>query len=143
MVDGELVPAGYDMGTAIYSLHHNPLYFEDPFEYRPERWLVGGDVSEEDVARARSAFGPFSLGSRGCVGKALAYRELYLTVAMVAWTYDFRTAEDENGKMRLGEGFEGAVWGRHRIGEYQTKQNFVAWMDGPLLQFKRRSDLVI
>lgn len=37
--------------------------FHDPWEFLPERWL--GDTKQDDVEASQ----PFSLGSRGCMGK--------------------------------------------------------------------------
>ncbi|KAF9873690.1 hypothetical protein CkaCkLH20_08800 [Colletotrichum karsti] len=49
MTIGSLVlPEGIDVGTGIYSLHHHEDYFESPFNYKPERWLVGEDGSTKE-----------------------------------------------------------------------------------------------
>lgn len=70
-IDGHFVPEGTVVGVPHYSIHHNAEYFERPFEYRPERWLVDSspDVTAETVTLAQSAFCPFSVGPRGCIGK--------------------------------------------------------------------------
>lgn len=47
----------------------DPQAWQDPNEFRPERWL------EEDIDRQHFTLG---LGSRMCIGNMLAYRELYL-----------------------------------------------------------------
>ncbi|KAK6065820.1 cytochrome P450 3A31 [Seiridium cupressi] len=75
VVDGHTIPHGTLVGVNIYSLHHNEEYFPDPFVFRPERWL--GD----DADKARAAFTPFSVGSRTCAGKPLAYQEISLALA--------------------------------------------------------------
>ncbi|KAL9030491.1 MAG: hypothetical protein Q9196_001393 [Gyalolechia fulgens] len=41
-VDQEFIPAGYDIATCIYALHHNESYFEDSFNFSPNRWLSAG-----------------------------------------------------------------------------------------------------
>ncbi|KAK7984718.1 hypothetical protein PG988_002340 [Apiospora saccharicola] len=50
------------------------------------RWLPGGECATSKAAR--SAFGPFGAGSRGCIGKHLAYMELRLGAA--AFFREFR-----------------------------------------------------
>ncbi|KAK7948857.1 uncharacterized protein PG986_009743 [Apiospora aurea] len=85
VVDGDIIPPGTLAGVGTYSLMHNPEYFPEPFSFRAQRWLDEA-VEEEDPkakeARAimRRAFIPFSLGDRGCAGKALAYSEMSPTV---------------------------------------------------------------
>lgn len=71
-IAGEFIPEGTDVTVPTYAIQHNPEYYPDPFKYYPERWLVE-ESGEEAVRRATSAFAPFSLGARGCLGKRLAY----------------------------------------------------------------------
>ncbi|TDZ20879.1 FAD-linked oxidoreductase apf9 [Colletotrichum orbiculare MAFF 240422] len=96
-IDSVWVPEGIDVGTGIYSLHHHASYFESPYEYRPERWIVGeGGPTQKSVGLARSSFFPFSSGPRSCVGKGFAYHEITLTLARVLFKFDFkRLAEDQ------------------------------------------------
>lgn len=77
-IDGIHVPEGVVVGTPHYTIHHNPGYFPAPFIFEPERWLAGSSpvVTTESVGAAQSAFCPFSVGPRGCIGKGLAYAEL-------------------------------------------------------------------
>ena len=118
-INGEHMPAGYDVGTGIYAVHHNPLYYPKPFVYDPSRWLINSNdpSSEERVHIARSAFIPFSHGPRACVARPLAYLEMTLAVARVLWAADIRAAGGEEGK--VGEGHPNLGWGRHRVEEYQ------------------------
>lgn len=118
-INGEHMPAGYDVGTGIYAVHHNPLYYPNPFVYDPSRWLIDPEdsSSEARVNLARSAFIPFSHGPRACVARPLAYLEMTLAVARVLWIGDLRAAGGEQGK--VGEGHPKLGWGRHRVEEYQ------------------------
>ncbi|KPA38211.1 isoamyl alcohol oxidase [Fusarium langsethiae] len=99
------LPAGIDVGTGIYSLHHNSTYHPDPFKYLPERWIVGeGSTTSKSVEVARSAFSPFSRGPRSCVGKGFAYHELSLTIAHIIHRFEFSTIEDDISSRRCSEG---------------------------------------
>ncbi|OIW26727.1 cytochrome P450-like protein [Coniochaeta ligniaria NRRL 30616] len=142
MIDGERIPAGVVVGTPHYAIHHHPDYYPQPFEFVPERWIsgseanvLGGKVSEDDVARAQSAFCPFSIGPRGCIGKGLAYLEMTTTLARVLFLYDLRRAV---GVADPGEGQADGEWGRDRVGEYQLVDTFTSLKDGPLVEFRRR-----
>jgi cytochrome P450 len=135
-IDGNLIPSGTQVGASAYAIHHNEEYFPNAFTYWPERWIVDPEtgVSEEDVAQAHSAFCAFSLGTRGCIGKGLAYAELTVTLGRLLFLFDLREAEGETiggGKPELG-------FGRKRKNEYQIKDRFVGERDGPVIEFKAR-----
>lgn len=134
-IDGENIPSGMVVGTPHYTIHHNAAYYPDPFAYIPERWFTGGRVSEHDVAVAQSAFCPFSIGPRGCIGKGLAYIEMAMTLARVLFLYDLRQAQ---GMVDPGEGKAGAEWGRHRSTEFQLVDTFTSLKDGPMVEFRKR-----
>lgn len=139
VVDGHVIPPGTLVGVGTYSLMHNPEYFPDPFEFRPQRWLDGDDdIPEENYARAvmRRAFVPFMLGDRACAGKAVAYMEISLTVAKTLWYFDFEKAPGKAGE--LGSGQKGAGGGRGRPDEYQLYDRFMAEHEGPNLKFRPR-----
>lgn len=135
-IDGVHVPEGIVVGTPHYTLHHNPDYFPAPFTFRPERWIAESTpgVTKESVAIAQSAFCPFSVGPRGCIGKGLAYAELMESLARTVFMYDMRLAEG----VRVGEGHLDAEWGRQRAEEYQLKDSFTSLKDGPYVQFRQR-----
>ncbi|GAP90740.1 putative cytochrome P450 family protein [Rosellinia necatrix] len=144
-IDGEPVPEGVVVGTPHYTIHHNAAYYPQPFTYAPERWIVGaaavskmtggGVIAERDVALAQSAFCPFSIGPRGCIGKGLAYIELMTTLARVLFLYDLRRAPGSDP----AEGNPSLEWGRQRPGEYQLIDQFTSLKDGPMVEFRRRS----
>lgn len=79
VVDGHVIPPDTEVGVNIYTMHHNAQYFPEPYNYRPERWL-NEEVPPSDHAKVQKklmhdAFTPFSIGSSGCGGKAMAYLE--------------------------------------------------------------------
>ncbi|KAJ5822466.1 benzoate 4-monooxygenase cytochrome P450 [Penicillium robsamsonii] len=113
-VDGCFVPEGYDVGVGIYAAHNNPTIYPQPFRFDPDRWLV------DDTCDVRSAFMPFSLGTRSCIGKGLAQLEALLTLAHIIWQYDFR-----------------AVPGGEVQQEYKLKDHVTGAKTGPILQYRR------
>ena len=131
-IDDNFYPPGVTVGVSAYALHHNAAYYPDPYAFQPERWIVNekAGVSKEMVSRAQSAFCPFSIGHRGCIGKNLAYVELSLAVARFAWKYDMEEVQGWNEK--LGGGFVSLA------GEYLTRDGFVAQKNGPLVRLRDR-----
>jgi cytochrome P450 len=136
VIDGKIFPAGTVVGVSTYALHHNEAYFNDPFTFSPERWIVdpATGVSSDSVAEAQSAFCPFSIGTRGCIGKNMAYMELGLALTYLLWNYDIRAKAGD----KTGEGAPGKAWGRERNDEYQLFDHFVSKRDGPVVEFKAR-----
>lgn len=74
VIDGHTIPEGTVIGVPHYTVQHNASYYPQPFEFRPERWIANSSagVTADSVALAQSAFCPFSIGPRGCIGKGKA-----------------------------------------------------------------------
>ncbi|VBB80976.1 Putative cytochrome P450 E-class, group I [Podospora comata] len=140
-IDGEMVPEGTIVGTPHYTIHHNANYYPEPFAYKPERWIASpgiekeAGVREQEVALAQSAFCPFSIGPRGCIGKGLAYVEMSITLARVLYMYDLRRAV---GVEDPGEGKPGAEMGREKPSEFQLVDTFTSLKNGCMVEFRRR-----
>ncbi|KAF2872743.1 cytochrome P450 monooxygenase-like protein, partial [Massariosphaeria phaeospora] len=138
IIDGHVVPAGTWVGVNMYTIHHNEEYFPEPFVFRPERWL-DTESMEHCRQNLREAFSPFSVGSRSCAGKAMAYMEASLVLAKTMWYFDFERplgTELENA----GGGKIGDTTGRHRVDEFQIYDQFIAGHSGPCLILKVRDD---
>jgi cytochrome P450 len=128
-VDGHVVPEGTVVGVPIYTIHHNPVYFPEPYQYRPERWL---DDDKEQIEKAQSAFNPFSIGARGCIGKSVAYMELRLAIAKLVWEFEIKHKVTEGKAELWDEGF--AVM----EGEYRLLDHFTCKKEGPVIEFTQR-----
>jgi cytochrome P450 len=135
-VDGLHIPEGIIVGTPHYAIHHNPAYYPEPFSFLPERWIADSspNVTKDSVALAQSAFCPFSVGPRGCIGKGIAYVELMTSLARVVYMYEMRAVKG----MTVGEGNQELEWGRQRSDEYQLKDSFTSMKDGPYVEFRER-----
>ena len=133
-IDGHLIPQGYDVGIGIYAIQHNPVYYPEPFKFKPERWIPGGDFSNGSLNLARSAFSAFAMGPTGCVGKNLAYLELMLTIARVAWTLDIK----DMTKARTLDAKYLAGYSDHAKYEYRLRDRFTSWKDDLQLSFQIR-----
>jgi cytochrome P450 len=69
-----------------YLAQHNPRVFPDPYVFRPERFLNGH--------RYEHAYFPFGFGSRTCVGKPFALRQMLLVLAAALSSLDLELAPD-------------------------------------------------
>lgn len=114
---GQTIPKGTILLANINNLHWDSAFFEEPFKFKPERYLnhphrsavyaAGGDV----MARDHFTFGA---GRRICPGIHLAENGLFLAVANIIWAYEFRPPIGPDGKEEpldiSDEGFmEGAI----------------------------------
>jgi cytochrome P450 len=138
VVDGHYIPEGLHVSTGLYCLSYNNEIYPEPFNFRPERWVVDVDEtkgsSAESVALAESGFCAFSTGSRGCVGKNLVWLEMRLVVAKTLWKFEIKG--DPTNK--LGGGEPNGKPGRRMVDQYQTYDMFVSNRKGPMVQVKRR-----
>ena len=62
-VDGHFVSKGATVYVSSWAATHSEENFHQAFEFVPERWI------DRDYGDKRAASQPFSLGSRGCLGR--------------------------------------------------------------------------
>ena len=134
-VNGHHFLQGSLVSTALWAMHYNKEYYPEPLQFRPERWIVGEEgATAESVALAESAFCAFSTGSRGCVGKNMAWLEMRIVMAKTIWKYEIK----QDAVNKLGGGNAGSRPGRRNEGQYQTYEMFVSNRKGPMVQLKER-----
>jgi len=88
MLRGHPIPKGRIVVVSIWGIHRNPKVWEDPQEFRPERF-EGSAVADLD----RYAYLPFGGGPRACIGMHFARAELAIAVATVVRAFQIRSAE--------------------------------------------------
>ncbi|EEE68355.1 hypothetical protein OsJ_26658 [Oryza sativa Japonica Group] len=76
-----------------------PSGHEDCREYRPERWLTGGDGGGSGGAQLRHVpshkFLAFNSGARMCPGKSIAVMLMKTIAAAVVWNFDVEMVEGQ------------------------------------------------
>ena len=87
---------GYDIpaGTIIYantwSIHHDPEFWDKPYEYKPERFLdAAGRLLPADHP-TRQKFMPFNAGPRVCPGEAFAKARLFIVISSLFRKFTIR-----------------------------------------------------
>ncbi|KAK6965975.1 calmodulin-beta [Biomphalaria glabrata] len=91
VIQGYTLPAGSRVSIQIYALHHNPHVWEEPFEYKPERFHPDNQKNMDPFQ-----FLPFSAGSRNCIGQNFAMNEMKVTISKVI----------QNFQLSLDPGYE-------------------------------------
>lgn len=86
----------------IWALHHDPIHFPQPEEFRPERFVRD---SPEALERHPYAYIPFGMGPRKCAGQKLAMEEGVLVLARMVQAFEFKLDEEKHtGPLVLGAG---------------------------------------
>lgn len=125
---GELsLPAGIDVGTSAWGVHHSDEHFPEATKFMPERWL-SGTTPKDQLEHMKAMFTPFSQGNRACLGKNMAYNELTVALGKLFWTYDVRLAA-------------GDTTGTDKDGFYELIDCFISRKDGPLVEFRKRDSI--
>jgi|TARA_R110002003_G_scaffold250_5_gene17750 cytochrome P450 len=134
-VDNRYFQAGTVVGVPMYAIHHHLDYFPSPFTFQPGRWIESPCNPASSIALARKAFNPFSIGTRQCSGRNLAYLQLKLTLAHFLWRFDLRESEEGKGR---GGGGEAMGVGRERVDEFQMWDALGFGRDGPMVEVRLR-----
>ncbi|KAI0460012.1 cytochrome P450 [Xylaria acuta] len=86
-VDSHFVPVGITVSAPHWAVNHNETEWQDPYTFRPERWLAEGGVPQpRNLA--------FSTGPRACLGIGQAWLEIRIALAKLIYTYDLEFARD-------------------------------------------------
>jgi cytochrome P450 len=85
VIGGQAIEAGAAIVISPWLLHRHETLWEDPAEFRPERFLPANRKAVD-----RYAYIPFSAGPRVCIGAAFAMQE-----AMIAMVAILRAADVE------------------------------------------------
>ncbi|KAJ0968523.1 hypothetical protein J5N97_025440 [Dioscorea zingiberensis] len=81
-IGGYTIPKGTKVFINVWSIHRDPVVWENPLEFKPERFLAG--VSKCDYYGNNFNFIPFGSGRRICVGIPLVEKmSLYILATML------------------------------------------------------------
>ena len=81
---GIRIPKGAVLLVSPWTVQRSERYYENPLEFRPERW-----TAEFRSALPRFAFFPFGGGPRQCIGEGFAWMEMALVLAVLVRDWDF------------------------------------------------------
>ena len=86
-----VIPKGTLIVQNLYGIHHDPKYWDDPEEFKPERFL-----DEEGRFKGRGPnLHPFGIGRRYCLGQSLAEKEFFLFFTGLVHTFKMERVEGE------------------------------------------------
>ncbi|KAJ0968504.1 hypothetical protein J5N97_025421 [Dioscorea zingiberensis] len=100
-IGGYIIPKGTKVFINVWSIHRDPAVWENPLEFKPERFLSG--MSKLDYYGNNFNFIPFGSGRRICVGITLVEKmSLYILATML---HCFDWSSPDGTKLDLVEKF--------------------------------------
>ncbi|KAI0763605.1 CyP450 monooxygenase [Trametes elegans] len=91
---GYFLPAGTVVMANVWEMMHDPDVWDQPDEFRPERFIKDGQLDPTDLDPISIVFG---FGRRNCPGRLFALDALSITIASVLQTLDVSLPVDESG----------------------------------------------
>ncbi|GMR46743.1 hypothetical protein PMAYCL1PPCAC_16939, partial [Pristionchus mayeri] len=91
-VDGHVIPNDTLIMAQIYNVMKRGEIFEDPDEFKPERFLMADGKTPSNATLEQAI--PFSMGKRICAGESLARMELFLGLACILQKYRLLPPKD-------------------------------------------------
>ncbi|XP_042123647.1 cytochrome P450 3A11-like isoform X3 [Peromyscus maniculatus bairdii] len=97
-IDGVFILKGFLVMVPIYALHHDPEYWPEPEEFRPERF------SKENKGNINPyVYLPFGNGPRNCIGMRFALMNLKLALTKVLQNFSFQPCKETQIPMKLNK----------------------------------------
>ena len=82
-LDTYTIPENTEVWTNLWALHHDEKLWDEPFQFRPERFLdADGQLVTADHPNRRNVM-PFGAGHRVCVGEVFSLSRLFLITARI------------------------------------------------------------
>ena len=100
ILSGYNIPKDTLVLANINSAHRDPAYWEEPEEFRPERWL-----SKDGKFQKRDGLLTFSIGPRTCMGESLARNELFLFFCSIMQRFNVSLPEQFDVNANIGVTF--------------------------------------
>nr|XP_010934622.2 cytochrome P450 89A2 [Elaeis guineensis] len=96
ILDGYLMPKGASINFMVAEIGRDGKVWEEPMEFKPERFLAGGTGEGVDITGSREIkMMPFGVGRRMCPGLVLAMLHLEYFVANLVREFEWKPVDGE------------------------------------------------
>lgn len=105
--EGKTIPAGSRMFYSIYLTQRDPVIWENPDQFQPERFSQAR-TSQKNTRQATPAmsFIPFGGGPRACIGAAFGQAEARIVVSYLLQNFDFQPTNPHEIHPHMGATLE-------------------------------------
>ncbi|GAV84063.1 p450 domain-containing protein [Cephalotus follicularis] len=86
---GYHIPKGSTLLVNVWAIARDPKEWAEPLEFRPERFLPGGEKPNVDIKGNDFEVIPFGAGRRICAGMSLGLRMVQLLTATLVHAFDW------------------------------------------------------
>ncbi|MQL96066.1 hypothetical protein Taro_028733 [Colocasia esculenta] len=95
-MDGYVIPKDATINFAVADINWDAKTWKEPMEFRPERFLPGGEGVDADITGSREVkMMPFGAGRRICPGIGLAMLHLEYFVANLVRAFEWKQVDGE------------------------------------------------
>ena len=102
-LQGYSIPKDTVVIINLWSIHHDEKEWQDPMEFRPERFL---DSDGKMLDTSKLSYMPFGAGRRVCLGEALAKQNMFLVICGLLQQFEFNAPKEP---FKEPEGKDGIV----------------------------------
>lgn len=100
MLENYVIPKDGTVNFMVAEMGWDPKVWEDPMEFKPERFMKGGEGEEEgggfDITGSREIkMMPFGVGRRMCPGFGVAILHLEYFIANLIWRFEWKAVKGE------------------------------------------------
>ncbi|KAF4392612.1 hypothetical protein F8388_003032, partial [Cannabis sativa] len=89
-INGYHIPKGSTLLVNVWAIARDPDQWTDPLEFRPERFLPGGEKAHVDIKGTDFEVIPFGAGRRICVGMTMGLRMVQLLTATLVHAFNMK-----------------------------------------------------
>lgn len=83
-IDGFRIPEGEQIHLSVIDAHRDKRFYDDPYDFQPDRWTDGFEGELHDFA-----YIPFGGGRRTCIGREFARLEAKIILATAGQQFQF------------------------------------------------------
>ncbi|CAI9111862.1 OLC1v1012191C1 [Oldenlandia corymbosa var. corymbosa] len=88
-INGYFIPKGSTLLVNVWAIARDPEMWADPLEFRPERFLPGGEKPSVDIKGNDFEVIPFGAGRRICAGMSMGLRVVQFLTATLIHAFDW------------------------------------------------------
>ncbi|KAK8537618.1 hypothetical protein V6N13_096569 [Hibiscus sabdariffa] len=92
-INGYHIPKGATLLVNVWAIARDPNEWNNPLEFRPERFLPGGERPNADVKGNNFEVIPFGAGRRICAGMSLGLRMVQVLTATLVHGFDWELGD--------------------------------------------------